>query len=343
MLYEGYILWPYTRSATKNQQRWTFGGVYPEAYALQSGGADRSTVRTEVLVEATDGKPSIVATVRFLQVMARQVVKVIDGRDEPVSEMTVAGERYMSWDEASEREAEIPLEIKTGCAAASMTLNMGSGRFREPLLENGKEIGAIVRSWESISGLVTVTSAGIRHNDQSGASLHRIGVSISNTNSSTNTSREEAVRCTLISAHVIVRASGAKFISQTDPPPSLKEHSSTNANIGLWPVLVGDSDRSDTILASPIILDDFPRIAPESPGDLFDGGEIDQLLVLNVLSLTEEEQNEMRASDPKAREILDRCKSLTNEQLMRLHGTVRSNNPSASAASNDRSVEGTQS
>jgi hypothetical protein len=32
VLYEGYLLWPYRRSALKNQQRWTFGGVYPEAH-----------------------------------------------------------------------------------------------------------------------------------------------------------------------------------------------------------------------------------------------------------------------------------------------------------------------
>jgi hypothetical protein len=77
------------------------------------------------------------------------------------------------------------------------------------------------------------------------------------------------------------------------------------------------------MLASPIILEDYPRIAPESPGDLFDGGEIDQLLVLNVLALTDAEQAEMRASDPRARELLDRCGALTAADLRRLHGTFR--------------------
>ena len=33
VLYEGYALWPYTRSALKNQRRWTWGGVYPPAHA----------------------------------------------------------------------------------------------------------------------------------------------------------------------------------------------------------------------------------------------------------------------------------------------------------------------
>jgi hypothetical protein len=98
-------------------------------------------------------------------------------------------------------------------------------------------------------------------------------------------------------------------------------------NEGVWPVLVGEPGARDTVLASPIILEDHPQIAPESPGDLFDGGEIDQLLILNILALTEEEQAEMRASDPRAREILDRCTGLSGEELMRLHGAIREMGP----------------
>jgi hydrogenase maturation protease len=88
-------------------------------------------------------------------------------------------------------------------------------------------------------------------------------------------------------------------------------------------VPVGEPGDRTTMLASPIILEDHPRIAPESPGDLFDGGEIDQLLVLNILSLTDEEKAEMRASDPRAREILERTEALTPAEIMRLHGTIR--------------------
>ena len=89
-------------------------------------------------------------------------------------------------------------------------------------------------------------------------------------------------------------------------------------------MLVGEPGERHTLLSSPIILEDHPRIAPESPGDLFDGGEIDQLLILNILSLTEEEKDEVRASDPRAREVLDRSEALSPEELMRLHGrTVR--------------------
>jgi hypothetical protein len=86
---------------------------------------------------------------------------------------------------------------------------------------------------------------------------------------------------------------------------------------------VGEEDDRSTLLCSPIILSDYPEIAPESPGDLFDGGEIDQLLILNILSLTDAEKAEMRASDPRAREILDRTEALSPQELMNLHGAIR--------------------
>jgi len=47
------------------------------------------------------------------------------------------------------------------------------------------------------------------------------------------------------------------------------------------------------------------------------------MLVLNILALTDEEKAEMRASDPRTREILERTEALTPEQRMRLHGAIR--------------------
>ena len=89
-------------------------------------------------------------------------------------------------------------------------------------------------------------------------------------------------------------------------------------------MLVGEPGDRHTVLASPIILEDHPRIAPESPGDLFDGGEIDQLLVLNILSLTDAEKAEMRDTDPRAREILERTEGAhRGRSCMRLHGAIR--------------------
>jgi hypothetical protein len=121
----------------------------------------------------------------------------------------------------------------------------------------------------------------------------------------------------------LLDADHAHFVSLADPPEDLKAAAAACRNAGTWPVLVGEPGRRSTVLSSPIILEDYPRVAPESPGDLFDGGEIDQLLILNILALTEEEKAEMAASDPRAREILERTEALTLDQLMALHGTIR--------------------
>jgi len=62
------------------------------------------------------------------------------------------------------------------------------------------------------------------------------------------------------------------------------------------------------MLASPIILYDYPQIAPESPGDLFDGTEIDEILALRIMTMTDDEKREMRNTDVRARRILERTK-----------------------------------
>ena len=259
VLYEGYLLWPYRRTALKNQRRWTFGGVYPPAHSARHPD-DAWRMRTECLLEA-DGAPRVDVRVRFLHVVARQLFA--GGR--PVDELVVDGERHVTWDEAVEREV---LLQGPGC----VPISIDAGRVEEPLGD-----GSMVHSWE-------------------------------------------ALRRTFCSTHTVLRTRTGAFVSQTDPPERLRAAANACRNEGTWPVLV-DGDR--TVLSSPIILEDHPRVAPESPGDLFDGGEIDQLLVLNILSLTDEEKAEMRATDPRAREILERTEALTEDELMRLHGTIR--------------------
>lgn len=320
VLYEGYVLWPYRRSAVKNQQRWTFGGIYPRAYADVSGGADRSVVRTECLIEAT-ANARVTVSVRFLHVVARQVMRCDATGDVAVNELTVAGTRYLSWDEATERtfDASVSLDAEDVCVTEPICVDSGS--LREALLDGTEEVGAVVRSWDALQGTIEVTVR--RGADR----VRRVSVVVTNEDTWNGSGREQAVRHTFNSAHVVLRAVEGAFVSQFDPPADLAIESAANRNEGVYPVLVGEDGARDTMLASAMILYDYPRIAPESPGDLFDGGEIDQLLILNILTLTEDEQREMSDSDPRAREILERCKALTSEELMRLHGAVRSLQP----------------
>jgi len=93
--------------------------------------------------------------------------------------------------------------------------------------------------------------------------------------------------------------------------------------MGTWPVLVGEPGQRDTMLSSPIILYDYPQIAPESPGALFDGTEIDEILSLRILTLTDQEKLEMANGDERARQILERTESMPPEQFLKMHGVLR--------------------
>ena len=295
VLYEGYVLWPYRRSALKNTRRWTFGGVFPRAHAERHPD-DRAVLRAEVLLDGAAAADVDVA-VRFLHVVHRQVL--LNG--EPIDELRRDGERHLTWDEAVEREVGPgPLSIPAGTELE----DLGGG-------------AALERSWEALEGAVEVTSA------PAGDGLERLAVTVANTTPWTRTDREAALRRTCCSTHVVLALDGGGFVSLTDPPAHARAAAAACRNEGCWPVLVGAPGSSDRVLASPVILEDHPRVAPESPGDLFDGGEIDGMLVLNILALTDEEKAEMRASDPRTREILERTEALTPEQRMRLHGAIR--------------------
>jgi hydrogenase maturation protease len=270
VLYEGYLLWPYRRSAMKNQQRWTFGGVYPPVW-----NAEHPDDRSEVSAECA-WRGDVEIQVRFLQVVQRQV----ELRGEPVDSARVGGERVLSWEEARERE------VRVGSGQWTVPISVAAGSEREDLGENV----SVVRSWHALQGVVDVGAG---------------SVSVRNETPFDGGTRQEALDRTFCSLH-------AELHAESFSPEG-------RSGEGLWPVIVDDT----TVLASPIILEDHPKIAPESPGDLFDGGEIDQLLVLNILAMTDEEKAEMRATDPRVREILERTESLTQEQLMALHGTLR--------------------
>jgi hypothetical protein len=273
VLYEGYVLWPYRSSALKNQRRWTFGGVFPEAHSALHPD-DRCRLRAECLLE---GDPADVeVSVRFLHVVRRDAGE---------------GAEFVAWDEAAERE-------------------LGAGAFAIP---SGRAAdGGIVRSWERLEGAIELRTEPVERG------VRRVTVEIANATPWEGEDRQEALRRTFCSTHAVLRTARGRFHSQADPPEPLHAAAEACRQEGLWPVLVAD----DVVLASPIILEDRPRIAPESPGDLFDGGEIDQMLVLNLLAMTDDDREAMRAADPRTREILERTEALTPEQLMRLHGRL---------------------
>ncbi|MCU1311036.1 MAG: hypothetical protein JWO20_2161, partial [Candidatus Angelobacter sp.] len=156
--------------------------------------------------------------------------------------------------------------------------------------------------------------------------LNRINVRVINTSpfdAEDFAKRDKVLRQSMISAHFILSIEGGEFVSLLDPPPQYADAVAASKNVGAFPVLVGDEGDRTTILCSPIILYDYPKIAPESRGDFFDGTEIDEMLTLRVMTLTPDEQQEMHASDERARELLERTMSIPQEQMMKLHGALR--------------------
>lgn len=323
VLYEGYVLWPYRRSAQKNQKRWTFGGVYPRAFSESAGTNDPWLMQTQCLVVGE--KPAVEVKVRFLHVVQRKVAALREElteaeRLEFVDELRVGGERYLAWEETAEREIVVSglglADLETPTRAA---ISIPAGVEEDPLADEGGEVvGALVRSWHSLEGVVEVEAEPVCCEG-----LFRLTVKITNTAPWDGQDRDETLRQTFVSTHTILRVEDGEFVSLMDPPEEMKRLAEECENKKTWPVLAGKEGDKHTVLSSPIILYDYPKIAPESPGDLFDGGEIDQLLTLSILSLTDEEKEEARATDPRAREILDRSESLSEEDLMNLHGAMR--------------------
>jgi hydrogenase maturation protease len=236
--------------------------------------------------------------------------------------------------EAVAREVVAPDVLLTELTAQPRHVAFAFPEFREvePLRgPDGQIAGAVVRSQRAVAGTVELSAAGVAEG------LFRATVRVLNVTQPADASggREEALLYSLISTHAILSVREGAFVSLLDPPEEQREAAAACRNVGLWPVLVGEAGDADAMLASPIILYDHPQIAPESPGDLFDGTEIDEILTLRILTLTEEEKKEMSAGDERARALLARTEALDRDQLMRLHGTIRGLKPLAKGDGHD--------
>ncbi|MGH3480825.1 MAG: hypothetical protein ACRDRY_21500 [Pseudonocardiaceae bacterium] len=301
VLYEGYLLYPYRASARKNQIRWQWGVLVPPAYAA-AGHGEYATSHTECLLDlGTD--PVLHVRLRFLQLQHRS------GGDGPVPEFDEAVEHeidsVMSLSELLDAESSddtervVPVAVPGGTETTD-----GLTRQRWPL--NG-EIRLSAQRLEGPYGLVQLT------------------VDVVNLAqwADPEAARHLALRHSLIAAHTVLAVTDGEFISLTDPPEWAKPAAAACHNERVWPVMIGDAGSRDVILASPIILYDYPVIAPESAGDLFDGTEIDEILTLRTMTLTDEEKAEVRATDERARKLMDRVDSMPPEMLDKLHGAIR--------------------
>lgn len=323
VLFEGYVLYPYRASAAKNRFRWQFGVLVPPSWSGASG--EHHVQRTECLMEPRPGA-HLALELRFLHVQRRTVEeRAADGTFVPVGELRLEERILTTWDEGVEETVTLVLPV------ATLDPDGTTLPFTRPATEeveqitaaDGRILGRLVRRREAISGTLRVAAAEL----DGPYRVERLTVTVENTGDWTappGGDRHAALPYSLVATHTLLHLDAGSFLSMTDPPEWARGAVAACENLRTWPVLAGEPGRSDLVLSSPIILDDHPAIAPESPGALYDATEIDEILALRTAALTDEEKREARGTDARAAAVIDLADTMPPEVLERLHGAVRS-------------------
>ncbi len=210
------------------------------------------------------------------------------------------------WDEAVERDVDLSIELVDG----DETIHPITFA---PDADGQQTITAMCRTSVRRDGSLTMLRVDL---DNPGAS-----------DGPSDASRDDLLLTSMIGTHVLFAAPLDSFVSQLEPPEWAQPAVARCVNERCWPVLAGPDPQRDLVLASPVILYDFPTVAPESAGDFFDGTEIDEMLTLRVQTLTDAEKAEARATDPRAAAIIDRCEQMPTEVQHALHGRVAPGGP----------------
>jgi hypothetical protein len=289
ILYEGYILYPYRPTAIKNRQRWNFGTLYPRVYAQAQRPEEPFRLVAECLVVA-DEKASLDVRLRFLQLVRQE-------QSEPL-----LTDPSLAWEEAVERTSE-----------------HSNLRIRD-LVSSPLSPTVVIDDAPNLQIALSISAQMLADG------AFKLHLEVQNTSplpSGDGAKRDEALPLSFVSAHLLLGVTGGEFISMLDPAEAYRASVASCSNLGVFPVLAGEEPDRSMMFCSPIILYDYPKIAPESEGDFFDGTEMDEMLTLRVLTLTDAEKQEMQNGDPRARRILERTEALTNDAMLKAHGVIR--------------------
>ncbi len=324
VLYEGYVLYPYRASSRKNQARFQWGVLTPRGFS-EAEGSERWSMRTECLAEP-GRNPVLSVRIRCLQAQRRRCERRVgsgghptDGVFEPVDALEVDGIVHMGWDEAIEQVVDVParpLGQFEGRGHVEPFSFAATAEFELLRDKHDTVVGRFVRTRAPVTGSVSVEAARPDHR----LPFVKVGVAVENTTawSGGGLHRDDAMAQSLIAVHTMLAIDDGRFLSLLDPPDRAGDAISSCRSDGAYPVLIGEGDK--VVLSSPIILYDHPEVAPQSPGDLYDALEIDEILALRVMTLTDEEKSEARGTDPRAAAIIDRCDDMSAETLQSLHG-----------------------
>jgi hypothetical protein len=319
VLYEGYLLYPYRANSPKNQSRWQFGVLGPLG-AEEAGIGEDTSLSAQMLVRSY-GVPSLSGVVRFLQLQHRGAERDVGGgRFEPVDELVAGSTAWVSWDEAVECEIAIdPLRVTS--LPRTLDISVPAGIDVETV-----DGGRLVRSRRQLHGQLDISA-------EPDGDLLRLTFEVRNT-APPAADKDEAIAASLIGTHLLIQVVDGEFVSLLEPPDSAADAVARCSQHRCFPVLAGppgaaraatssSAESDDLILVSPIILYDHPEIAEQSKGALYDSTEIDEILTLRIMTMTDEEKAQARATDPLAAAIIDRCDSMSPEAMLELHGVLR--------------------
>lgn len=328
LLYEGYALFPYHRSAVKNQKPVPFGVVFPQHYNSYNEHA-HSGIRAQCIVTGSED-PLVNISVRFLHLKKTELLeRLVQGNGihdfTPVTDLDVNGKSYQAGWQTIERT------ISTGDLPVSQFLKSGKVFFIEfdkmydskSIYYEGGEVAAKqINSVSEIRGAVSIEAAQIEniHN------AFRIAIHITNTTPvehAESVTRDDILSQSFLSTHTILQTKNGEFISQQNPPEKWRAAMEENKNINTWPILIDENNT--TLLASPIILYDYPRINPQSSGDLFDSTEIEEALLLHVGVLSDDEKKRIARSDEKLQTMLNKVSQITPEEFINFHSRLKDN------------------
>jgi hypothetical protein len=308
VMVEGYVLYPYRASAPKNRYRWTFGVLAPRAWS-DAGGCEPWWLDAQVLVALGDAT-RITGRLRFLHVERRRVERLDpDGGYTAVDALEHDGELAVAWDEGVCREIgfeiapEHPRDVAIDLAYHREVAGVAGGR--------------VIRERCALTGRIALAAERVPCDRP----LVRLTVRVENTTPWLDViaPRERAIAGALVSTHVLLGVDGGELLSLIDPPAWARDAAAACRSHRTFPVLAADG----VVLASPIALPDYPRVAPESTRDLCDAAEIDELLALRTKTLTDDEKRWARATDARAAAIVDGAEAMPDAVLARLHGAAR--------------------
>ncbi|MDQ4038484.1 MAG: hypothetical protein M3313_09080 [Actinomycetota bacterium] len=328
VLYEGYLLYPYRATSSKNRVRWQFGVLGPPG-AAAGGFGEEPDMQAQCLLRAGP-QASVRLRLRFLQLQTREVQKASAPDSEsftPVEEFRLGGQTWMTWDETTEHEILLdPRAVAELQAGAVLPAEISGDEQTEQLRDGqGRVVARVVRRRWPLAAEVRLTTTPVDE-------LTRLSVSVRNVAQDPVRDKDQAIRTSFIGAHLLISAEQAAFVSLLEPPDDARAAAAACHQHRCWPVLAGAPGDTDVVLASPIILYDYPEIADQSAGALFDSTEIDEILTLRVMTLTDQEKADARATDPRAAEIIDRCEHMSPETLQQLHGILRDPHAAVDAA-----------